>query len=57
MSRSKKGSKGPGYEYWAKRPGNKGGGIPGRFSKKRTHKMERQCGKREVKEQEKDLLT
>lgn len=41
MSRTKKGKKGPGHEYWSKRPGNKGGGIPGKEIKKRTHKLER----------------
>lgn len=39
MSRSKKGSKGPGYEYWSKRPGSMA--VPGEFSKNRTHRLER----------------
>lgn len=46
MSRTTKGSKGPGYEYWSARPFNKGGGLPsprgGKYHKKRTHKAERQ---------------
>lgn len=50
MSRTKKGSKSPGEEYWTKRPGNKWGQTPGSFAKKRTHKMERQEGKKEAEE-------
>jgi hypothetical protein len=45
MSRTKKGSKGPGYEYWTARPGNKQGGRPCKFTKKQTHKAERRLGK------------
>ena len=45
MSRSTKGSKGPGYEYWSARPGNEPGGIPGKVTKKKTHKAERRLGK------------
>jgi len=41
MSRTKKGSKEMGYEYWSARPGNKGGGIPGKAAKRATHKAER----------------
>lgn len=52
MSRTKKGSKGPGYEYWSARPFNKGGGLlspkGGKHTKKRTHKAERQIGKSEA---------
>lgn len=51
MSRTVKGSKGPGYEYWSARPFNKGGGElspnGGKHTKKRTHKAERQIGKAE----------
>lgn len=52
MSRTKKGSKGPGYEYWSKRPG-KGvyGGTGGsKFGKRLTHKAERTEGKKQAKE-------
>jgi hypothetical protein len=45
MSRSEKGSKGPGHEYWTARPGNKQGGAVGKFTKKQTHKAERRLGK------------
>lgn len=38
MSRTKKGSKGLGYEYEGRRPG---GRVPGKSTKKRTHKLER----------------
>ncbi|WP_320535302.1 hypothetical protein [Robbsia andropogonis] len=52
MSRSVRGSKGPGHEYWAKRPGNRHGGTlspnGGKHHKKRTHKMERQEGRRDA---------
>lgn len=51
MSRTKKGQKGPGYEYWTKRPGNKPGGIPGAFTKKKTHRLERQDNKETTKEE------
>lgn len=49
MSRTIKGSKGPGYDYWSRRhPGN---GIigHGKKVKKRTHKYERQKAKEECR--------
>jgi hypothetical protein len=52
MSRTKKGGKAPGFEYWTKRPGNHWGAVPGPFTKRRTHKAERQAGKRDVTEQQ-----
>lgn len=39
MSRTKKGSKRPGHEYWSKRPNSMS--VPGRESKTRTHRLER----------------
>lgn len=48
MSRSKKGGKGPGHEYWGKRPGPT---DPGKESKSATHSLERIEGKEEVVEQ------
>lgn len=39
MSRTRRGDKAPGYEYWSRRLG--GAPIPGRVSKRRTHKVER----------------
>ena len=50
MSRSKRGEKGPGYDYWGKRPGNKGGQSPGADVKKRTHKTERRRAKKELRD-------
>ena len=41
MSRTRKGSKSPGYEYWSRRPFNKFGGMTGKYAKRRTHKAER----------------
>ena len=50
MSRSKRGGKGAGFEYWSARPGNKaGGGHPGAETKLRTHRTERQQGKRDAR--------
>lgn len=49
MSRTCKGTKAPGYEYWSARPHNKCGGTlslrGGKHHKKRTHKAERQAAK------------
>lgn len=45
MSRTVKGKKAPGYEYWSRRPFNKCGGTPGKVAKHRTHKAERMSGK------------
>jgi hypothetical protein len=58
MSRSRKGKsgKGPGYEYWSARPGNRGGGAHGKYSgritKTRTHRDERREGKQQARENE-----
>jgi hypothetical protein len=46
MSRSVKGSKGCGYEYWSKRPMCYS--SPGRWAKQKCHRIERQ--------QDKDLI-
>lgn len=52
MSRSKKGQKPPGFEYWTARPGNKCGGYPlGKFKKRQTHKAERQQNKWKEREE------
>lgn len=51
MSRTRRGEKSPGFEYWSKRPGNKhGAGGLGKDQKRRTHKAERQQGKRAIEE-------
>jgi len=49
MSRTRKGGKGPGFEYWTARPGNRAGGTPGRTTKTQTHRTERQQGKDEAR--------
>lgn len=51
MSRTKKGSKGPGYDYHSRRPrkGTKPQGFvstPGPYTKKLTHRSERRISKR-----------
>lgn len=48
MSRSNRGSKGPGYEYWASR-WHPGGELPGRFTKQKTHRFERRNAKEELR--------
>lgn len=50
MSRTKRGGKGPGHEYWSKRPGNKNGAIPGKTSKTYTNRAERREGRRQKRE-------
>jgi hypothetical protein len=52
MSRTRKGSKGPGYEYWGKRPGTLKGWCysPGKKAKKLTHRAERREGKKIVED-------
>ncbi len=48
MSRTRRGSKPPGYEFWSARPGNRYGGATGRYAKKRTHSAERAQGKKQA---------
>ena len=46
MSRTKRGSRPGGYDYWSKRPGNSGGCAGhGPNAKKRTRRTERQRSK------------
>lgn len=49
MSRTRKGSKPPGYEYWSARPLS--GSPPGKAVKKMTHKIERQQNKRHARKE------
>lgn len=49
MSRTIRGRKGPGAEYWSKRPHNKYGQQPGPVAKRATHRTERQQGKRDAR--------
>lgn len=50
MSRTKKGSKGGGYEYWSKRPGP--AYPPGKWAKTVAHKIERQQNKKLRKDED-----
>ena len=50
MSRTNRNSKPLSYEYWSARPGNECGGCVGKFTKKQTHKAERQMNKKLAKE-------
>lgn len=46
MSRTRKGLKAPGFDFWTARPGNKhGAGGYGKSAKRMTHKIERQQNK------------
>ncbi len=49
MARSKRGSKGAGYEFWSRRPGRWFGGS-GPIAKDITHRAERAEAKREIRE-------
>lgn len=47
MSRTKKGKRPIGYEYWSKRPiSNKHGAVPGKETKRQTHRAERRQAKK-----------
>ncbi len=50
MGRTKKGSKGPGYEYWSRRPSKAKFPSPGKTTKTITHRMERADAKRKLRE-------
>jgi hypothetical protein len=55
MSRSKKGSKGAGYDYWSRRYGNESGcNSPTRnkLTKKVTNRAERRIARQETKKNE-----
>jgi len=51
MSKTIRGEKGAGYEYWSNRPGNKYGGRVGSTSKRITHKLERAEKKRLIQKE------
>ncbi len=53
MSRTIKGSKGSGYDFWTRRPGNTGCSGYGPFVKHTTHRRERTQSKRIVAEETK----
>ena len=46
MSRTKKGNKPPGFEYWGKRPPSMS--VPGKDTKQATHQIERAQAKQEL---------
>lgn len=48
VSRTRKGRKPPGYEYWSRRPGNKCCGAVGPAAKRMTHKAERRIGRQQA---------
>lgn len=51
MSRTYRGNKGPGFEYWKSRWNKEcSGGQPGRFTKSKTHRYERRISKSETEE-------
>lgn len=54
MSKTIKGKKGPGYEYWSKRP-TKGGTSPCKENKIKTHRLERKQFKKELELFDKDF--
>lgn len=56
MSRTKRGSKPPGYEYWSRRPGNKHGGVAGKIGKVITKKRERAAEKSEIYKSKQDSI-
>ena len=56
MSRTIKGAKGPGYDYWSRRPGNESGcNSPSPFTKKVTHRKERRINDRIARQETKNL--
>lgn len=52
MSRTRRSSKPPGYEFWSARPGNPR--TPGPVSKTYTHRAERRAAAKQVREAKED---
>ena len=50
MSRTRKGSKGPGHEFWSPRPPNQHGASPDRRTKTQTHRTERRVAKHQLRQ-------
>lgn len=50
MSRTKRGGKGPGFDYWSKRANGEGKNLqsPGRFSKKSMNRATRHRDKQKI---------
>ena len=57
MSRTKKGSKGPGFEFWGRRPAKMDFPPPGKETKIITHRQERAAAKRQLDEAKKGLTS
>ena len=55
MSRTKKGQKSIGAEFWGRRAGNKGGQATGKAVKVHTHKVERKRAKLDTKLETEDI--
>jgi hypothetical protein len=56
MSRTyRKGGKGPGEEYWSRRPGTKKVADPGKYAKKVNHRLERIEKKKTIRHEREDL--
>ena len=53
MGKTIRGEKGPGYEYWGKRPFS--GVPPSKINKKITHKLERAVKKRLIQKETKRI--
>lgn len=56
MSRTKRGSKCVGYDYWSARPLNKGGGLVGKLTKKFTARIERRNSKKLASDETNEAL-
>lgn len=50
MSRTRRGTKGPGHELWSPRPPNQHGAVPGRKTKDTTHRAERREAKQDIRQ-------
>lgn len=55
MARTRKGSKGPGYEYWSARPYSQS--CPSKVAKVLTHRCERRQSSQLVRKELKDYYT
>jgi hypothetical protein len=51
VTRTRKGSKGPGYEYWGRRSHLSGQRCPGPDTKRATHRAERRDDKKKEREE------
>lgn len=57
MSKTIRGAKGPGYEYWSRRPKGSGHGCPiGKKSKVITHQIERARSKKQLRRESNNAI-